>query len=84
MMDSVLTSCPPLDVDAYITPLSGDAMSTGIGLLNSGASSSLLVARETSPIDMSPKELSAGPAEAELQHYCERYGCFLSPFGVSH
>jgi len=76
MIDSVLTACPPLDVDAYITPLSGDATSTGIGLLNSGAPSSLLVARATSPIDMSPKEPSVGPAEAELQHYCERYGCF--------
>jgi hypothetical protein len=84
MIDSVLTACPPLDVDAYITPLSGDATSTGIGLLNSGAPSSLIVARATSPIDMSPNEPSVGPAEAELQHYCERYGCFLSPFGAGH
>ena len=84
MIDSVLTACPPLDVDAYITPLAGDATSTSMGLLSSGApSSSLLVARETSPIDMSPKESSVGPAEAELQHYCERYGCFLSPSGSS-
>jgi hypothetical protein len=84
MIDSVLTACPPLDVDAYITPLAGDATSTSMGLLSSGApSSSLLVARETSPIDMSPKESSVGPAEAELQHYCERYGCFLSPLGGS-
>ncbi len=82
MMDSVLAACPPLDVDAYMTPLTGDATSTSIGLLNGGAT--LLVARETSPIDLSPKESSVGPAEAELQHYCERRGCFLSPFGVSH
>jgi hypothetical protein len=81
MMDSVLAACPPLDVDAYMTPLTGDATSTSIGLLNGGAT--LLVARETSPIDLSPKESSVGPAEAELQHYCERR-CFLSPFGVSH
>jgi hypothetical protein len=78
MIDSVLTACPPLDVDAYITPLAGDSTSTSMDL-----SSSLLVARETSPIDLSPKESSVGPAEAELQHYCERYGCFLSPLGAS-
>ncbi|KAI0304292.1 hypothetical protein B0F90DRAFT_1916398 [Multifurca ochricompacta] len=69
MMDSVLTACSPLDVDSYIAPLSGDVTSTGVGLLNGSAPSSLLVTRETSPVDMSPKGTSVGPAEAELQHY---------------
>ncbi|KAH9179367.1 hypothetical protein EDB89DRAFT_1878666 [Lactarius sanguifluus] len=70
IMDSVLTTCPPLDVDSYISPLSGDTSTTGgMGLLNGGAPSSLLVARETSPIDLSPKGTLVGPAEAELQHY---------------
>ncbi|KAH9041995.1 hypothetical protein EDB85DRAFT_2139378 [Lactarius pseudohatsudake] len=70
MMDSVLSTCPPLDVDSYISPLSGDTSTTGgMGLLNGGAPSSLLVARETSPIDLSPKGTLIGPAEAELQHY---------------
>lgn len=78
MIDSVLTACPPLDVDPYITQFSDDATSTSIGLLNSSAPSSLLVAaRETSPVDRSPK---VGPVEAELQHYCKRYGCFLLSF----
>ena len=72
MMDSVLTACPPLDVDSYITPLTGDTSTTGgMGLLNGSASTSLLVARETSPIELSPKGTPIGPAEAELQHYGE-------------
>ncbi len=70
MMDNVLTTCPPLDVDPYIMSLSSDATSMDIGLLNDNESPQL-VARETSPIDMSPK--STGPTEAELQNYCERY-----------
>lgn len=81
MMDNVLTACPPLalDMDPYIMSLSSDATSIDIGLLNDIESPSL-VARETSPIDMSPKGASPGPTEAE--NYCERY--FLSPFGISH
>ncbi len=71
MMDNVLTACPPLDMDSYIAPLPGDASTTsGMGLLNGSAPSSLLVARETSPIDMSPRGTPVGPAEAELQQYC--------------
>ena len=74
MMDSMLTSCPPLDVDSFMTPL-GDTSTTGaMGLLSGSAPSSLLIARETSPIDMSPK---VGPAEAELQHYRKR-PCYFS------
>jgi hypothetical protein len=80
MMDNVLTACPPFDVDPYITALSGDATSTSIGLFGNSASSSLLVAREASPINVSPKDTSVGPAEAELQHYGERCRCFLSSF----
>ncbi|KAI0247623.1 hypothetical protein BJV78DRAFT_1132975 [Lactifluus subvellereus] len=69
MMDSVLTACPPLDVDSYIAPLSGDATSIdGMGVLNRSAPSSMLVARETSPIDLS-QDTSVGPAETDLQHY---------------
>jgi hypothetical protein len=81
MMDNVLTACPPLDEDPYIMSLSSDATSMDIALLNDNESP-LLVARETSPIDMSPKGASTGPTEAE--NYCERSWCFLSPFGVSH
>jgi hypothetical protein len=78
MMDSVLTTCPPLDVDSYIAPLTTDASTTGgMGLLNGSAPSSLLVERETSPIDLSPKGTSVDPAEAELQHYCEHSSCYL-------
>ena len=78
MMDNVLTACSPLDVDPYIISLSSDAISMDIGLLND-IESPPLVARETSPIDMSPKGTSTGPTEAE--NYCQ---WFLSPFGVSH
>ena len=70
MMDNVLTAYPPLDVDPYIMSLSSDATSTGIGLLDDNESPPS-VARETSPIDMSPKGTSTGPTEAE--NYCERY-----------
>ncbi|KAF8271963.1 hypothetical protein EI94DRAFT_1719314 [Lactarius quietus] len=70
MMDSVLTACPPLDVDSYIAPLPSDTSTTGgMDLLNGSAPSSLLDARETSPIDLSPKGTPIGPAEAELHHY---------------
>ncbi|KAI0270032.1 hypothetical protein BC834DRAFT_841727 [Gloeopeniophorella convolvens] len=70
MMGDVLTACPSLDVESYIAPLSGDATAaSGMGLLGGSAPSSLLVAREASPIDLSPKDTSVGPAEAELQHY---------------
>ena len=82
MIDSVLTACPPLDVDPYIMSFSSDASSMGIGLFNDNKPS-LLVARETSPIDMSPKDAPVGPTDAELQNYCERYTRFLSPW-VSH
>ena len=83
MMDNVLTACPPLDMDSYIAPVQGDASITGgMGLLHGSAPSSLLVGRETSPIDMSPKGTPIGPAEAELQHYCER-SLLTLPFGVS-
>ena len=79
MMDTVLTACPPLDVDSYITPLASETSTTGgMGLLNGSASTSLLVARETSPIDLSPKGTPIGPAEAELQHYGGLTHCFLS------
>jgi hypothetical protein len=71
-MDNVLTACPPLDVDPYIMSLSNDATSMDIGLLRNDNESPPLVVRE-SPIDMSPKGSSSGPAEAELQNYCERY-----------
>jgi hypothetical protein len=67
MMDNVLTACSPLDMDPYIMSLSSDATSMDIGLLNDHESP-LLVARETSPIDMSPKGTSTGPTEAE--NYC--------------
>jgi hypothetical protein len=76
MMDNVLTACPPLDVDPYIM-LSSDATSMDIGLLNDNEPLPL-VARETSPIDMSPKGTSTGPAEAEVHHYCKRYYCSSS------
>ena len=83
MMDNVLTACPPLDMDSYIAPVQGDASITGgMGLLNGSAPSSLLVGRETSPIDLSPKGTPIGPAEADLQHYCERSLSTL-PYGVS-
>lgn len=83
MMDNVLTACPPLDMDSYIAPVQGDVSITGgMGLLHGSAPSSLLVGRETSPIDMSPKGTPIGPAEAELQHYCER-SLLTLPFGVS-
>jgi hypothetical protein len=83
MMDSILTSCPPLDVDSYIAPLPGDTSTTGaMGLLNGSAPSSLLMARETSPIDLSPKGTPDGPAEAELQHYRERSCCYLSALPI--
>jgi len=73
MMDSVRTGCSPLDVDPYIAPLSDDAMSASISPLNNGSPSSLLVAQETPTIiDISPNGTPVGPAEAELQHYCER------------
>ena len=71
-IDNVLTACPPLDVDPYIMSLSSDATSMDIGLRNDNESPPLVV-REMSPIDMSPKGTSTGPAEAELQNYCERY-----------
>lgn len=69
MMDSVLTACPSLDVDSYIAPLPSDTTTGGMSLLSGSAPGSLLVAREASPIDMSPKGALVGPAEAELQHY---------------
>ena len=72
MMDNVLTACPPLDVDPYIMSLSSDATSMDIGLLNDNESPPL-VAREASPIDMSPKGTSTGPTEAELHNYCKRH-----------
>jgi hypothetical protein len=83
MIDSVLTACPPLDLEPYIMSLSSDATSMGMGLLNDNKSS-LLVARETSPIDMSPKDAFIGPTGADEQNYCERHWCFSSPLGLSH
>jgi hypothetical protein len=83
MIDSVLTACSPLDLEPYMMSLSSDATSMDMDLLNDNKSS-LLVARETSPIDMSPKDAFVGPTEADKQNYCERHRCFLSPFGVSH
>lgn len=78
MMDSVLTACPPLDMDPYIMSFSNDATSMGIGLLNDNESS-LLVARETSPIGMSQEDAPpVGPTEAESQ-YCKR---LLPPFSA--
>ncbi|KAI0270242.1 hypothetical protein BGY98DRAFT_1179869 [Russula aff. rugulosa BPL654] len=68
MMDNVLTACSPLDMDPYIMSLSSDATSMDIGLLNDHESP-LLVAREASPIDMSPKGASTGPTEAENYLY---------------
>jgi hypothetical protein len=66
MIDSVLTACSPLDIDPYIMSLSNDATPmVGIGLLNDNESS-LLVAREPSPIGMFPKDAPRiGPTEAE-------------------
>lgn len=71
MMDNVLTACPPLDVDPYMMSFSSDATSIDIGLLNDNETPPL-VAREASPIDMSPKGTSTGPTEAELHNYCKR------------
>ncbi|KAI9508880.1 hypothetical protein F5148DRAFT_832637 [Russula earlei] len=68
MMGGVLTACPPLDVDPFIPPLSGEATSRSMVPLNN-APSPLLVARETPTIDISPKDAPVGPAETELQHY---------------
>jgi hypothetical protein len=67
MIDSMLTTCPPLDLDPYILSLPSDATSMGIGLLNDNRTT-LLVARESSPIDMSSKDAPVGPTEAE--NYC--------------
>jgi hypothetical protein len=67
MIDSMLTTCPPLDLDPYILSLPSDATTMGIGLLNDNRPS-LLVARESSPIDMSTKDAPVGPTEAE--NYC--------------
>jgi hypothetical protein len=79
-LDSVLTACPPLDVDSCTAP--GDATSIdGMGVLDRSALSSLFVAPETSPNECSPKDTSVGPAEADLRHYCER---LLSSFGACH
>ena len=74
MIDSVLTACSPLDIDPYIMSLSNDATPmVGIGLLNDNESSSLLVAREPSPIGMFPKDAPpVGPTEAE-SHYRKRH-----------
>lgn len=66
MNNNVFTACPPR-TDPYIMTLSSDATSMDIGLLNDHESP-LLAARETSPLDMSPK--GTGPTEAE--NYCER------------
>jgi hypothetical protein len=71
MMNNVLTACPPLDVDPYMMSFSSDATSIDIGLLNDNEPPPL-VARETSPIDMSPKGTSTGPTEPELHNYCKR------------
>jgi hypothetical protein len=77
-MDSVLTASPPLDVDSCTAP--GDVTSIdGMGVLDRSASSSLLVAPETSPIERSPKDASVGPAEADFRHYCERLLSSPSP-----
>jgi hypothetical protein len=71
MIDSVLTACPPLDMDPYIMSFSNDATPMGIGLLNDNESS-LLAARETSPIGMSSEDTPpVGPTEVESQ-YCKR------------